>query len=260
VVAPRVVAPSHGVVERHTTGQGEERLRRTEELRRERPTTTTGTTTQGAGTANIRGERGTIRRETTGVSPGGNAGNRTVRATAALSVPQRTRLVQTITQARDVNRVRRGEFRVAVGQHVPRHLHLRRLPAAFFAILPAYAAYEYVVVDDDIVIVDPGDYAIVDVLPASAAGEQVAVVGGLHFSARERELIRQAAFSERSTAGVSGDVEVAIGSVVPEGITVQRFPDDLYAEIPQLRGLRFIVDRDQVLLVDPENRRVAAVI
>src|SRR5579859_5501556 len=79
VVAPRVVAPSHGIVERRTTGQGDT-IRRTEELRRERPTTTTGaTTTQGAGTANIRGERGTVHRETTGVSPVGNAGNRTVR-------------------------------------------------------------------------------------------------------------------------------------------------------------------------------------
>jgi hypothetical protein len=285
---PRPAMPSRAAVQRLTTGQ-EERARRTtitgtrrvEQLRQERTlqNAPVGRTTTGAGTANtnLRDQRNLERRnvvvppsavvppnagrQTTGAAAG--ATNRGARATAALSAPQRTRLVQTIKESRNLNRVRRADFRVAVGSRLPRRFHLAPLPLAFFAIVPEYRGYEYVYVedDDDIVIVDPDSYTVVDVIPASAEpGERVVVRSSLTFSQREREIIRRAALSERSTEGAAGDVDIVVGSAVPRSITLTAFPDDLYAQIPQLSPLRFVVVRDEVLLVDPEDRRIVYVI
>jgi len=237
-----------------------------------------GRTTTGAGTANtrvdenakLRDQRNLERRnavvppsagrETTGASSGGSVNNRGARATAALSAPQRTRLVQTIKESRNLNRVHRADFRVAVGSRVPRRLHLAHLPLAFFAIVPEYRDYDYVYVEDEdqIVIVEPDTLTVVDVIPASA--ERLAVTSGVAFSTRERELIRKAALSERSTEGAAGDVDITVGTRVPDSVTLLPFPDDVYAEIPQLSPLRFIVVHDEVLLIDPADRLIVDVI
>jgi hypothetical protein len=282
VVTPsrQVIAPAPRIIQRQTTGQGE--------VRRNTFTGTTRTTT-GAGTANTRVEQNTnlrdqrnlgrrnvvvppsavvlpsAGRETTGAGSGGNVNNRGAHATAALSAPQRARLVQSIKESRNLNRVRRADFRVAVGSRVPRRFHLAPLPLAFFAIVPEYRDYYYVYIedDDDIVIVNPDSYTVVDVLPASAGpGERAVERSRLTFSQKEREIIRRAALSVRSTEGAAGDVDIAIalGSQVPGSITLLPFPDDVYAEIPQLRPLRFVVVHDEVLLVDPDDRRIVAVI
>jgi hypothetical protein len=290
--APRQVAPSRQVtapasrvgagVQRQTTGQGgRSQFTGTTraQTRQERTlhNAPVGRTTTGAGTANTRVEQNTnVRdqrnlgrrnvavpagavvppspgRETTVSKPGAHA-------TAALSAPQRTRLVQTIKESRDLNRVHRADFRVAVGSRVPRRLHLAHLPLAFFAIVPEYRGYDYVYVEDEdqIVIVEPDTLTVADVISASA--ERLAVTSGLALSTRERELIRRTALSERSTEGAAGDVDITVGTRIPDSITLLPFPDEVYAEIPQLSPLRFIVVHNEVLLVDTADRRIAYVI
>jgi hypothetical protein len=284
-----VIAPA-ARIQRQTTGQGERFTGTTRAQTRQERTlqnAPVGRTTTGAGSANTRVEQNTnLRdqrnlgrrnvvvppsalmpaspgRETTGAGSGGSVNKPGAHATAALSAPQRTRLVQTIKESRNFNRVHHADFRVAVGSRVPRRLHLAHLPLAFFAIVPEYRDYDYVYVDDEdqIVIVDPDSYTVVDVLPASAEpGERIVVRTPLTFSQREREIIRRAALSERSTEGAAGDVDIAVGSRVPGSITLLPFPDDVYAEIPQLSPLRFVVLHDEVLLIDPADRRIVNVI
>jgi hypothetical protein len=86
---------------------------------------------------------------------------------AQLSADQRTRIHQSLFRGRtEVRRLDKVEFAVRVGVTVPRTVVFYDLPADIVEIVPAYRAYKYFLVGDEIVIVDPATYEIVDVIPA----------------------------------------------------------------------------------------------
>ena len=55
-------------------------------------------------------------------------------------------------------------FSVNVGTAIPRSVTLHPLPPAILTMVPAYRSYRFVLVRDDIVIIDPDTYEIVDVI------------------------------------------------------------------------------------------------
>jgi uncharacterized protein DUF1236 len=57
-------------------------------------------------------------------------------------------------------------IRLALGAEVPRDVRLARFPERTLACAPELANFGYIVVQDDIIIVDPADYAIVQVISA----------------------------------------------------------------------------------------------
>jgi len=125
-----------------TTGQGE---RGTKEGQ------TKGGTTQQTG----QGERGTRTGETgTGTSTG----------SASLNTEQRTKIRETVLRGGNVNRVSSVNFNVSVGTVVPHSVRLVAVPASIVEIHPAWRGYEYFVVNDEIIIVEPGTLKIVAVI------------------------------------------------------------------------------------------------
>ncbi|WP_342144152.1 DUF1236 domain-containing protein, partial [Methylobacterium fujisawaense] len=122
------------------------------------------------------GERGN--RDATGPDRGGRgpAGERGGRAGAReggavrgavgrLDTRQRTEFRSSITRL-GVSPLRDVAFGLAVGTAIPRSVTLHRLPPAIISIVPEYEGYEFILVRDDIVIIDPDTYEIVDVIPA----------------------------------------------------------------------------------------------
>jgi hypothetical protein len=76
---------------------------------------------------------------------------------------QKTVIKQTIV--RENVRPAKIDVQIRVGAVVPRTVELRPLPATIIEIVPAYRSYRYILVDEDtIVIVDPTDWTIVDVI------------------------------------------------------------------------------------------------
>jgi Protein of unknown function (DUF1236) len=71
---------------------------------------------------------------------------------------------RSISTVRDVHNV---NFDYHVGRRIPRHIHLFAIPAAVFAFFPYYEDCSYFVVNDDICIVDPRTYVVVDVIDAT---------------------------------------------------------------------------------------------
>jgi hypothetical protein len=57
-------------------------------------------------------------------------------------------------------------FDVTVGAEVPRSVHIAVLPEEVIEIVPQYEGYDYIIVGDNILIVDPATMEIVAVLPA----------------------------------------------------------------------------------------------
>ncbi|HLL26819.1 MAG TPA: DUF1236 domain-containing protein [Xanthobacteraceae bacterium] len=58
------------------------------------------------------------------------------------------------------------KFEVSVGARVPRTVRFYPLPLEIVEIVPEYRGYDYVLVGDEIVIIDPNTLEIVAVLPA----------------------------------------------------------------------------------------------
>jgi Protein of unknown function (DUF1236) len=117
-------------------------------------------------TGNMKAEE----RDRSGSTTTATEGNRTqttgqAGAGAKLSGEQRTRITSIIHE-QHVAPVNNINFAVSVGTRVPRDIGFHPLPTEIVSIYPEWRGYEFFLVRDEIVVVDPRTLEIVDVLPA----------------------------------------------------------------------------------------------
>ena len=87
-------------------------------------------------------------------------------AAARLSTEQRTKITTIIRNER-VEPAANVDFAISVGTRVPRErVQLRPLPSEVVTIYPQWRGYEFFLVRDEIIVVDPRSGEIVDVIPA----------------------------------------------------------------------------------------------
>ena len=86
-------------------------------------------------------------------------------AGAKLSTEQRTRIT-TVIRDQHVAPVTNVNFAISVGTRVPREVTFHPLPAEIVSIYPDWRGYEFILVRDQIVVVDPRTFEIVAVLDA----------------------------------------------------------------------------------------------
>ncbi|MGY3143660.1 hypothetical protein ACVWYQ_000659 [Bradyrhizobium sp. USDA 3397] len=140
--------------------------------------TSTTETRQGTGTTstnqNAQGQTGTSTNQNvqgqTGTSSTQNAQGQSsttvgqAGAAAKLSTEQRTQITSVIREQR-VAPVTNVNFSISVGTRIPREgITLHALPSRVVSIYPEWRSYKYVLVREEIVIVDPDTYEIVAVL------------------------------------------------------------------------------------------------
>jgi len=82
-----------------------------------------------------------------------------------LSETQRTQIKGVIVKDRDVARVNNVNFDINVGVAVPSSVHVVVLPAEIVTIVPEYRGFDYVIVGNQLLIIDPNTMLIVEVLP-----------------------------------------------------------------------------------------------
>jgi hypothetical protein len=83
-----------------------------------------------------------------------------------LSAEQRTKISATIKQ-QNVRRQANVNFTIAIGSRVPRSgVKFYALPATVISFYPEWRGYEYILVGDEIVVINPRTMEIVDVIPA----------------------------------------------------------------------------------------------
>lgn len=151
------------------------------------------------------------------------------------------------------------KFTVRVGIHVPRRVRLYAIPAAVLAIVPAYSAYRYVVVEDEIVIIDPATYEVVDVIDersqqAATRSDRVE----LRLSSEQRAMVLDSIGRDYPPADVR--IRLALGAEIPRSVELHAFPDVVIDRVPDLRRFRFIVAEREVVIVEPRDRSIALVI
>ncbi len=83
---------------------------------------------------------------------------------AKLSGEQRTQVQSSFRSHKSEATVKDIDVRINVGVVVPRTVVLYAVPADVVVIVPSYRSYKYFIVDDQVVIVDPVTYEIIDVI------------------------------------------------------------------------------------------------
>jgi hypothetical protein len=190
--------------------------------------------------------------------------NTNVNASVNINDQQRTRISTSISHL-NVQPLNNVNFSLSVGTVVPRDVRLQPLPAEVVEIVPQYQGYNFVLVKDEIVIVEPSSYKIVAVMPYSGRSTAAAPARSeqrkVTFSDRDREVIRRHAKArpverERQTTGSTVRTEIRRGERVPDGVEIDAFPDEVYREAPSLREYRYIHRDSRTYIVEPQERRV----
>jgi hypothetical protein len=181
-----------------------------------------------------------------------------VNASVNINDQQRTRISASLARV-DARPLTNVNFSVSVGTAIPRDVRLSPLPADVVEIVPQYRGYDFVLVKDEIVIVDPATYKIVTVLPHSGHAAAAAPARSkVSFSDRDRQVIRKHAKTrvESRTTGSAVRTEIRVGEPVPESVEIEELPDEVYRESPGLRDYRYIHRENRTYVVEPRERRV----
>jgi hypothetical protein len=168
---------------------------------------------------------------------------------------QRLRTAFDFRQARVTN----ARFERRIGHRVPRHVRLFPVPLAVISFFPYYRDYHYVIIDEDICIVDARTYEIVDVIDQDYyRGGPRQEVAGLTLSHNEIALVRDSVPRDFPDADVR--LRLALGAEIPGDVEIFEFPAIVLDRVSQLRHYRFLVAEGQIVIVDPRDRSIAVVI
>lgn len=185
-----------------------------------------------------------------------------VNASVNIDDQQRTRISESVSRL-NVHPLTSVNFSLSVGTVVPGDVRLQPLPAEVVEVVPQYRGYDFVLVKDEIVIVEPSTKKIVTVLPYSGRSTAAAPARTEQrkstFSDRDREVIRKHVKAhpvERRTSGSSVRTEIRRGERVPEGVEVEVFPEEVYRDAPSLREYRYISRDSRTYIVEPHDRRI----
>jgi len=55
-------------------------------------------------------------------------------------------------------------------------------------------------------------------------------------------------------------IPTGVGETVPSGIPLQPIPVEVSAKVPQLKSHSFLVKQDKVVIIDPKDNKVAALV
>jgi uncharacterized protein DUF1236 len=182
------------------------------------------------------------------------------RLSASLKGDKATHLTEAIAKV-NVSPVSRVDFSVSVGTEVPRTVVLHTVPETVVDIIPEYRDYDYFVVRDQFVIVEPRTHKIVDVIERHG-GSRAEVTTTTHKKVRlsskdRRYLIGHTTTKRRVTTGAApAETRVTVGEDAPEAAEIETFSPEVYQEVPAVRDYRYIHSGRDVYLVAPGSRRV----
>jgi hypothetical protein len=138
------------------------------------------------------------------------------------------------------------------------------------AIYPRFRGHQFVVVEDEIVIIEPRTRRIVTTIPRSggavASRSPRTTTGAadtadrIRLSPEQRRVIRTIVVQE-PVCRYEQRIDFFIGIPLPSTAKVCEFPERVVSEVPEIRRYRYMVRDEEVIVVDPDDeRRVVEVI
>jgi hypothetical protein len=171
---------------------------------------------------------------------------------------QRTQIIDRLRRDRTTS-TQNVNIQVNIGERLPPRVRPRPLPPDIVRIAPQYRSYEYTVIEDQVVIVNPRTREVVDVVREPGPGVASARRQGerILITSEQRESFKQVA-RRMTTAPVAGSPSG--GSPDSSCLTLQPVPEELVRTNPELGSYRYLAIGDQVVLVDPRQQKIVEVI
>jgi hypothetical protein len=178
------------------------------------------------------------------------------RASSKLSETDKTKVFSTLKSKKQASN-QRIDIRVNIGQRLPARVHPRPLPRTVVEVMPHYRGYDYVMVRDEIAIVRPGTREVVDVIHEPGSSSSFASMTRhegsttIHLTDQQRTRLRTEA-KRFTSSQVSG-----AGS---QCLTLQPVPSSIVNGNPDLKQYKMLSIGDDVVLVDPSQKKIVDVI
>jgi hypothetical protein len=105
--------------------------------------------------------------------------------------------------------------------------------------------------------------AAIGLLAAVPAGAQTSVTttttetGSVMIAPEKRTIIRQQLGTAKP---VTVKERVTVGATIPETVELQSVPETIVSDIPSVKGYRYFVYNDDVVLVDSKTRKVVTIV
>jgi hypothetical protein len=182
-------------------------------------------------------------------------------ATSTVNDQQRTEVRQRLSRERTAmsRETQNLNIQVNVGTQLPPRVRPRPLPPDIVRIVPRYRGYEYTVIDDEIVVLEPRTRRVVEIISepergsrmsASPAGQRIVI------APEHREILKQTV-RRSSTTGSTGQPGAAFDA---NCLTLQAVPEELTRANPDLGNYKMLAIGEQVVLIDPQEQKVVEVI
>jgi hypothetical protein len=82
----------------------------------------------------------------------------------------------------------------------------------------------------------------------------------VNLTMEQRHIIKEIILKDMKTAPQAANAPMTVGSTVPAGIPLQPIPVEVSAKIPQLKSHSFLVKDEKVIIIDPKDNKVAALV
>jgi hypothetical protein len=155
-------------------------------------------------------------------------------------------------------------FSITQGMAIPSSVALYPVPASVLQLAPQYRGYSYFATSDRIVIVEPSKKTVVAVIQtggAARAQTTAPAAKSVQFTQQQRELIRKRTVtSQKPMTTGSAKTRISVQQQVPESVTLEEFSEDVVREVPTAKSYRYYRQDNDVVVVDPGERRVIEVI
>jgi uncharacterized protein DUF1236 len=170
---------------------------------------------------------------------------------ASINDDQRKQIVNQLRSERTATRT--SNVNVNIGQRLPSGIQPHRVPADIVRIVPQYRDYDYTLVDNRVVLVDPRRREVVDILDD---GPGVATYGRIAISDEMRTRFRELARGSSTTIGTTPTG----GTSASNCLSLQPVPEEMVRDNAELRNYRYLAVGNQIVLVDPQQQKVVQVI
>jgi hypothetical protein len=173
--------------------------------------------------------------------------------------PEKQAKISEVITKEKVEPVTNVNFSISIGTSVPEHVRVRPLPGDIVTIVPEYRGYDYFVVEEEIIIIEPRTRKIVVTIPrhGSRSASVSTTSSRITLAPEKRKMIHEIVMRER-VKPVDTTIEITVGSELPRAVEVYKFSDKIYSEVPELRSYEYFVRDNDVVLV--RDRKIVEVI
>ena len=149
---------------------------------------------------------------------------------------------------------------INIGEALPARVRPRPLPPDVVEIVPEYRSYDYVIVRDEIVIVEPQTRRVVEILRKGGGVAHANAANKIRLTAEQRQEILSYG-REHRTSNAAPTFDVEAGVSVPGEVELVPLQGSIVTEVPSIQSYDFFVDQnDEIVLVDPQSHSVVEVL